>query len=774
MMHAKTAVLETRPPRPKGRRTRSAWLARVKPEETLSAALILLLRMAPGFFLAYAELLDMPSGLHVAYLAALSAVGQPLGWTMAGCGLAFAMRFVWGIPPHVEVMASCMVCAAAGKLVRGRGNLAVCLLTGCSLLPLPVVAWLTGTARDAVLAFGSVAVSVLSAPVMVRALASVRQKRGLDSLDARLSAVFFGCLMLAGGGRLLLFGIHVGMFAAAVACCLASLCLGASAGMLCGLVGGLALALQGVPLEGCVALAMGGFLAGMAREMDRRYLTCAAFALGATLLLILSGQTGGGYLAATLSAALVTAVMPGMLLEKASLWAQRLAGLTDSPRNSYAAEALSKWEKTVQEMAEAIPDPGATTEERDGAWWQQHLCCECPDRAKCDVMTTPLALERAEALWAKRDEPTEDWQEALEMLRGLGCGRLYCLRAGMDQLREDERTRSRHIRRACEQRDMLVTHLLALSGAAKRFAVMTQGNTWWEEVSTRRVRQALNDNAVPASLLYVRKVHGHAVAAMEVHSPQEGKKLQKELTDLVSSVLQMRMFPRQVEGDRLCLAEMPAFGVRVGVAGRGAESARVNGDATCTDMLEDGRFLAILSDGMGQGQRASYESATAVKLLRLCLEAGYTRDQALCAANGMMLLETGGERFATADLLTIDLWSGQAEMDKLGAAGSWLLRGTTLVQLTGDALPVGVMERVESRCSVLRMKDGDSLVMLTDGVEDAFASKEDLESAIRRALGQPDPSTGAEYLLEQAQKAERSGRRDDMTAMVMQVVRQSR
>lgn len=774
MMNAKTAALDKRSPRPKGKQAVASWRARVKPEETLAAALTLLMRMAPGFFLAYAELLDMPSGLHVAYLAALSAVSMPLGWPLAGCGVAFAMRFVWGIPAHVEIAAASVVCAAAGRLVRGRGNLAVCLLTGLSLVPLPAVALLTGTARDAVLAFGSMAVSVLSAPVMVRALGAVRQKRGLDSLDARLATVFFGCLTLAGAGRLVLFGMHLGMFAAAVVCCVAALCLGASAGMLCGLVGGLALGLQGVPLEGCVALAMGGFLAGMAREMDRRWLTCAAFALGATLLLLLAGETGGGYLAGIGVAALVTALMPALLLDKASLWAQRFAGLVDTPRNSYAAEALSKWEKTVQEMTEAIPDPSALTEERSGTWWQQHLCCECPDRATCETMKTPLAMERAESLWEQRDAPEDAWQEALEALRGLGCGRLYCLRAGMDQLREDERKRAHEVRRACQQRDMLVTHLTALSGAAKHFAVMTQGNTWWEEVNTRRVRQALNDNAVPASLLYLRKVHGHAVVSLEVHSPEEGRRLQRELTDLVASVLQMRLFPRQVEGDRLMLAEMPVWGVRVGAAGRGAESARINGDATCTDMLDDGRFLAILSDGMGQGHRAGYESATAVKLLRLCLEAGYTREQALCAANGMMLLETGGERFATADLLTIDLWSAQAEMDKLGAAGSWLLRGGTLVQLTGDALPVGILERVESRSSVLRMKDADSLVMLTDGVEDAFASKDDLESAIRKALAQPDPTTGAEYLLEQAQRAERSGRRDDMTAMVIQVYRQAR
>ena len=87
--------------------------------------------------------------------------------------------------------------------------------------------------------------------------------------------------------------------------------------------------------------------------------------------------------------------------------------------------------------------------------------------------------------------------------------------------------------------------------------------------------------------------------------------------------------------------------------------------------LQDGRFVAALSDGMGHGNQAAMESRQAVELLRMCLDAGYDRAQTLTAVNGMMLLVGQGERFTTmVDLFLLDLWTGKASLDKLGAAGS--------------------------------------------------------------------------------------------------------
>lgn len=729
-------------------------------------------RLLPTFFLSFADLLGMPSGLQIALLAALGANRTGEVYALLGCLLGMLMRFLWGITPHVELLLSLAAMVPLGRLLPGRGNGWMALATGVALLPMGVAGMLAGDAQDALLAVGSMSVAMLSTPVMFRAVQALRSGRPMSCLEEQLAVGYLTALIVAGGGRLMLFGVHLGVLATTVLGCLLSMCLGVSAGMLTGLVGGLMLSMQGVAVEVSIALAVGGFLAGAAQNLGKRWVTCWAFGTGTALVLLVTGAYGCGCLAAVAVGSLLTALLPPLVMEHARALLHRFAPVRQLSGDAYAASALSRWERTVAEMASAVPDPRQADEKHDGPWWRQHLCCDCPDRGSCDVMLSELAVRRAGEVWENRGVQDEAWQEQLEKLRGLGCGRLYCLRGGMDQLRQDDRQRAQWVKRAVYERDMLVTHLTAMAGAARRYALMASGASWWDEMSARRVRQVLNETACPAALLYVRRVQEHAVAAMEVHSPGEARRLQEELTQLLSNVLEVTMEVTGMERDRLYFQERPAYRVEVGVSGRGADWRQgITGDAAYTGDLPGGCFIAVLSDGMGQGRRAGEESAATVNLLRLCMEAGYTRDQALCAVNGMMLLETGGERFATADLMTIDLWSGQANLDKLGAAGSWLLRGTTLAEVTGDALPVGVLETVESRSSLLRLRDGDRVALVTDGVEDAYASRDELEQAIRAALEETDPNAAAERLVEEASCTLSGARRDDMTAVVLQMVR---
>lgn len=742
---------------------------RINPEKTLLCLLAAASRIAPGYLLSFSEIMMMPSGFSVAYLTALAACGVKGLWPAAGCLFAMLCRLIWGIPVHYELLVSIACCLVCFPLLRRRGNVVVSLFTGAALLPLVIVSAISGTARDLVLCIGSTLTAMLSAPVLLRAIQSARGKKLHSCIDAKVAGAFFGCLLLAGSARLSLPFIHIGTVVAATATCALAMDMGAAAGLSCAMISGLVLALQGSPIALSVALSTGAFLAGTAREMDRRFLTCCAFSLGAALLMILAGVYHNGYLSAVLAASLIVALTPRAAAEKTHDFWERFVSPANAGHDSYAADALSKWEKTVAEMARAVPSPDSVEISRDASWWQQHLCYACPDCDTCEVMQSAVALRRAEEVWESRNEEEGPWQEALENLRGLGCGRLYCLRSGMDALRRDQLLHEKQCKQARYQHDMLVTHLTALSGAAKRYAALSYHPSWWEEMYARRLRIILSENAVPATLLYLRKIEGHPAAALEAHSPEEAIRLQNELTQLVSSVLQVGMYVSGIDADRIYMREITAYSIRLGVSERGAQEESVTGDSTYTGMLDNGGFIAALSDGMGQGSHAGYESSATVNLLRLCLEAGYSRDQAITAVNGMMLLETGGERFATADLLSVNLWNGHAHLDKLGAAGSWLLRGSTLVQLSGDALPVGIMETVESRASLLRLRHGDCLVMMTDGVEDAFDNSDDLERAIRRSLELPDPNSGAEYLTQQAVRARSKNKRDDMTVLIMQV-----
>ena len=339
---------------------------------------------------------------------------------------------------------------------------------------------------------------------------------------------------------------------------------------------------------------------------------------------------------------------------------------------------------------------------------------------------------------------------------------------GMEELRQAEAVKARQIQKACYQRDMLVTHMEAMAGAARRFAQLSSGESWWDGVSAKQLRKRLSELAFPATVVYARRVQGHAQAAFELHRSLEADAQAQELREIAAQVLDIPMDVAKVEEARVLLTETPLWVVESGMAACGVDGSRENGDTYWLGQLADGRYLAALSDGMGHGALARQESGQTVTLLRLCLEAGYTHAQTLTAVNGMMLLASRGERFSTVDLVTIDLWTGQATLDKLGAAASRLLRGRSMTELTGDALPLGILETVDSRTCMLRLHAGDELVLMTDGVEDAFASKAELDDAIRDATSEPSAQAAADRVLRMAREAQ-GGRKDDMSVVVLRM-----
>lgn len=188
-----------------------------------------------------------------------------------------------------------------------------------------------------------------------------------------------------------------------------------------GLMAGVTLALQGLPLSVTVALSLGGFLAGMGaddRAADGAVRTVCAGngrnagvhgnnrvgSLGARLLLLrLSWRAAAG--GRRISPPANAAVSP----------------LPDAPGDAYAAYALRRWEKTVGDMARAVPSPVGLGEKRTPQWWEEHLCASCPERASCGCMNTELGQSRAEYIWKAHEASDEVWAQRLESLRGLGC-----------------------------------------------------------------------------------------------------------------------------------------------------------------------------------------------------------------------------------------------------------------------------------------------------------------------------------------------------------------
>ena len=137
---------------------------------------------------------------------------------------------------------------------------------------------------------------------------------------------------------------------------------------------------------------------------------------------------------------------------------------------------------------------------------------------------------------------------------------------------------------------------------------------------------------------------------------------------------------------------------------------------------------------------------------------------------GMMLLAGQGERFTTVDLFLLDLWTGKASLDKLGAAGSYLMQAEGLSLLGGDALPLGILENVESGEKLMQLHQGDTLILLSDGVEDAYENRQSMEEAIRDALTLETAQDAANAILTGAQSGD-TAPADDQTVLVLRLIR---
>ena len=193
-----------------------------------------------------------------------------------------------------------------------------------------------------------------------------------------------------------------------------------------------------------------------------------------------------------------------------------------------------------------------------------------------------------------------------------------------------------------------------------------------------------------------------------------------------------------------------------------------NGDSILLRTGRGGMELLMLSDGMGHGAQAHEESEKTLELLSLCLDSGYSVEDALKAINCIMLSATDGEQYATVDLCVSDLWAEHATLYKLGACPSILVSGGSLRVLQRSALPLGILPEIEASTHTFAVADGDMLLQFSDGLSDALGGLRQLEgqvSLLARDKLQKSPETICTSLMSAAMRRCGGVPPDDMTIL---------
>ena len=234
----------------------------------------------------------------------------------------------------------------------------------------------------------------------------------------------------------------------------------------------------------------------------------------------------------------------------------------------------------------------------------------------------------------------------------------------------------------------------------------------------------------------------------------------------LSETFGRRYAPAGPLGRELRFVRRPRLWVRRGVCCASGEAGEPCGDSHLCCLLDDERLLVLICDGMGRGEAARRESAVAVRLLGRLLRVGAASGLAIETVNALLVNRCGEEMFATVDMLIINLNTGEAELVKLAACPTLILRDGALRRAEGGRLPLGILEKVQPGSFRTRLLPGDVLLMASDGVMDA-AGEEALERLMRRE--DRDMTRLARLALATAERACEGGRRDDMTAVCLRV-----
>lgn len=199
-----------------------------------------------------------------------------------------------------------------------------------------------------------------------------------------------------------------------------------------------------------------------------------------------------------------------------------------------------------------------------------------------------------------------------------------------------------------------------------------------------------------------------------------------------------------------------------------AASGEVSGDTvgdfcSCRDV-----YYCLISDGMGAGKEAAFTSRISSMFLEKMLTAGNRSETSLKLLNSFISERDGSRRSecsATIDLLEFDLLDGKMSLLKSGAAPTFVKRGGECIKLESKTVPIGILDKPDCRRIDFDFRDGDKIIMVSDGVTRNRESCVWLENLIGSEWRESDDEMARKIVY----TAKSEGSDDDITAAVIEI-----
>lgn len=327
-----------------------------------------------------------------------------------------------------------------------------------------------------------------------------------------------------------------------------------------------------------------------------------------------------------------------------------------------------------------------------------------------------------------------------------------------------------------ESRMLLAQEFKGISESVEKLSKNIEEDFYFNKEDERKIKEALLSYGIRSKDVMVLENNGRKYE-IHVYCSYKGESDYKErIIEATQKALGLNLEVKKYEyfiEEKYCYFEIGVkkqFGVTVGAQNKAKDG--VCGDVYSFMELSDGKYMIGLADGMGSGVAARKESELTMELLEDFMEAGFQSEIALKMINSALVLRSDVECYTTMDMALIDQYTGVVHFKKMGASTSFIVRGDDIITVKASSLPIGILTNVDIVSCNKQLKDGDLLIMVSDGVVEDTENMTERETTFKHFILEAkssSPDYMAKFLLNKTMNLLGGKEGDDMTIVVARI-----
>lgn len=610
------------------------------------------------------------------------------------------------------------------------------------------------------------------------------------SVEEMISVGLLICLLVSGIGDINIFGIEIRNIVANVIVLVLSYAIGGVQGTAIGVTMGIVVGFNSGDMLWSIAVySIAGLIIGVFKDTGKifSFLAYLIMFIGISLY---TNSLGIIALFEVVLSGLIYSIFPASILKKVELelnYDKRVDKVNSLALEEVKNEFTNKIKKlgfalnTVSETLNLVGENENLTYNQKGTALVENLadrvCSKCINQGICWNREFSATYNSFQILLEGCEEKKLSFPSHLEKRCTNKFDLIKSAEKMVDNLGGQEVVRNK----LEEGRRMLSGHVSHISNSINEMLCEFNKEIVTNDNMNRLIRRSLNKKSIKYKNIFCYKdVYGKYKIKVTMESCEGSQYCSKKILPIITDVMRKpmcvssdgcRIDPKSKECS-MVFEEMPKYYIRSYSAVMTKNGEEYTGDSYSFGKNISGSYLTLLSDGMGSGPTAGRESNAAINLVETFLNAGLSKKTTMDMINSITALKFDeNENFSTLDLNIVDVYSGEASFIKVGAVASFIKRDSDVEIIESNMPPLGLLDDIEVEEVKTNVKNGDIIVMLSDGVLDIDKKNIGVYSWMNEFLksASKDPKQLAEDIINKARELSGEVCNDDMTVVVSKV-----